>query len=108
MDYYPAQIIAKGVKIDRLHGIDKAQAIQRLKHGKDVYTTKSKANTLAKELSQGQGTWKDDAHVIGGYRHYHDVCHQHRSHIFFGEPHLPGGPDKEPKPTTIPNRGVRS
>ncbi|TBC89170.1 hypothetical protein [Rhizobium ruizarguesonis] len=87
MDYYPAQITSKGVKIDRRHGIDKARAIQRLKNGEDVYTTKSKANTLANELSQGQGTWKDDAHVIGGYRHFHDVCHRHRSHIFFGEPH---------------------
>ncbi|NKL15907.1 hypothetical protein GFL78_28975 [Rhizobium leguminosarum bv. viciae] len=90
MDYYPTQIISKGVnksvKIYRLHGIDKAQAIQRLKDGKDVYTTKSKANTLAKELSRGQGIWKDDAHVIGGYRHYHDVDHHYRSHIFFGEP----------------------
>ncbi|ANP90974.1 hypothetical protein [Rhizobium leguminosarum] len=90
MDYYPAQIISNGVnksvKIYRLHGIDKAQAIQRLKDGKDVYTTKSKANTLAKELSQGQGSWKDDAHVTGGYRHYHDVKHHYRSHIFFGEP----------------------
>ncbi|WP_392713775.1 hypothetical protein [Rhizobium ruizarguesonis] len=90
MYYYTAQIISKGankiVKIYRLHGIDKAQAIQRLKDRKDVYTTKSKANPLAKELSQGQGSWKDDAHVIGGYRHYHDVDHHYRSHIFFGKP----------------------
>lgn len=84
--YFPAKITSKGVKIDSA-GVDKAEAIQRLKKGKNIYTTKSKANTLANELSQGQGSWKHGSHVIGGYQHYHDVDHHYPSHIFFGEPH---------------------
>ncbi|MGO4486677.1 hypothetical protein [Rhizobium leguminosarum] len=101
-DYYRAQIKSKEVIIDRGRGIDKAEAMQRLKGGKDVYTTKSKANTLANALSQGQGTWKDNAHVIGGYQHYHDVTHKLRSHIFYGDPHFPEAagarkPDPEDK-----------
>ncbi len=80
-----AQITSKGVKIgDR--DIDKAEAIQRIRQGKDVWGTKSNAHTLAEALSDGQGSWKDAPHVEGGYRHYHDVSHHYQGHIFYGNP----------------------
>lgn len=87
-EYHRADIRNGQVVIDRAHTIDKKTALSRLRKGDSVYTTKSRAHTLAQALSEGNtAQWKDNAHVVGGYRHYHDATHQFAGHIFFGEPH---------------------
>lgn len=85
-EYYEAEVRSQKVLIGRQ--IDKSVAMARIRRGEDVYAgTKRMAHTLAEAVSEGQGSWKDAAHVAGGYRHYHDVSHQYRGHIFFGGPH---------------------
>lgn len=88
--YHKATLVPGGLQISPTADLEKPQAIIRLKkQGSDnsVYTTKSKAHTLATALSDGKkGTWRDDAHVPGGYKHYHDITHQYPGHIFYGEP----------------------
>lgn len=70
--------------------IEKPDAIVRIRKGLDVHADKKKAHSLALALSEGQGDWRDDPHVAGGYRHYHDVSHQYRGHIFYGGPNGEG------------------
>lgn len=65
--------------------IEKATAELRIKQGKDVYGTRRQAETLAEALSDGQGSMKHASHVIGGYKHFHDVNHNYKGHIFYGE-----------------------
>ncbi|MEW6982679.1 hypothetical protein AAD001_08510 [Colwelliaceae bacterium 6471] len=84
--FHAAQITSKGVKIDD-RKIDKSEASQRIRQGKDVWGSKSNANTLAESLSEGQGNMRHAPHVIGGYNHYHDISHHYTGHIFYGEPH---------------------
>lgn len=65
--------------------IDKATAELRIKKGKDVYGSRKQAETLAEALSDGQGSMKHAPHVIDGYKHFHDLNHNYRGHIFYGE-----------------------
>ena len=80
-----AQITSRGVKIgDR--NIEKADAVRRIKDGKDVWGTKSNAHSLAESLCVGQGSMRHAPHVLGGYHHYHDENHVYNGHIFYGGP----------------------
>ncbi len=88
-DYKKASIRNGQVIIADRATLSKKEAISRLKkpgNDNNVYTDRKKASSLADALSQGQGTWRDAAHVIGGYKHYHDVSHQYPGHIFYGQP----------------------
>lgn len=87
-DYFPADIRNGDVVVDHKHSMDKKRALSRLRKGDSVYTKKSNAHSLAKALSDGDtAQWKDGAHVMGGYKHYHDSSHKYAGHIFYGEPH---------------------
>ena len=69
--------------------LSKTEAIRLLKKhgaGNNVYTDRKKASSLADTLSQGQGTWRDAAHIVGGYKHFHDSSRQYPGHIFYGDP----------------------
>jgi hypothetical protein len=83
--FYAAQRTTNGVKINETT-IDKNEANRRIRQGKDVWGSKSNANTLAQALSDGQGNMRHAPHVIGGYKHYHDINHNYDGHIFYGEP----------------------
>lgn len=80
--YYIAERRAGGLNIK--NEIDKPQAIRRIRQGYDVYASRRNAHTLAEALSDGQGSWRDAPHFIGGYGHYHDVSHTYAGHIFYG------------------------
>ena len=90
--YHRATITSKGLLISPQADIEKTGAIRLLKkpgNENNVYTDRKKAHSLATALSEGKkGTWRDAAHLIGGYKHYHDVSHQYPGHIFYGEPSL--------------------
>jgi hypothetical protein len=83
--FHAAQRTTNGVKINETT-IDKNEANRRIRQGKDVWGSKSNANTLAQALSDGQGNMRHAPHVIGGYKHYHDINHNYDGHIFYGEP----------------------
>lgn len=85
-DYYKATIVGDALKINQRATLSKKEAISALRKGENVYTNKSKAHSLAIALSDGQGSWKHGAHIVGGYKHYHDVNHQYNGHIFYGNP----------------------
>ena len=85
-DYRRATIVGNNLKIDQKATLSKKQALSALRRGDNVYTNKSQAHSLSIALSQGQGSWKDGAHLIGGYKHYHDVSHAYAGHIFYGNP----------------------
>ena len=83
--FFKAQIVNNQVKIYNTHPIEKVDAIRRVKQGEDVWGTKRNAETLAEALSDGQGSMKHSPHVIGGYKHFHDINHKYNGHIFYGE-----------------------
>lgn len=69
------------------NNISKNEAMRRIKKGRDVMARSTRtAATLSEAVSQGQGEWRDDAHGSGMYRHFHDVKHEKRGHIFYGQP----------------------
>ena len=78
----------KGLEIGK--GISTKNAIERLKSGKDVFSsTKELAKKLRKKASNGGKVIKDKAHggKGSGYRdHYHDADRALDSHSFFGKP----------------------
>lgn len=82
---YEASLVGNQLRIGN-KTIEKKKAMERVRQGKNVYTTKSQAHTLSIALNEGGGAWKDGAHVVGGYKHYHDGSHQYAGHIFYGEP----------------------
>ncbi len=84
--YYEATRTVQGLKIGSAK-LEKKDAMRRIRNGQDVYTNKSMAHTLSSALSDGQGNWRDGAHVPGGYPHYHDANHDYYGHIFYGQPH---------------------
>lgn len=84
--YYEAWIDSRG-NVCFGRKISKKEAMARIRKDSVYAQTRRMAHTLAEAVSQGAGSWKDGAHVVGGYRHYHDVSHRFRGHIFFGGPH---------------------
>lgn len=84
---YKAAEIRNGRVVIFPNYISKKDAIQRIKQGQDVMAkTRSQAETLSTALSSGQSVWRDQAHLLGGYKHFHDGQHTYRGHIFYGQP----------------------
>lgn len=84
--FYKAYIKNDEVVIDQAHKIEKADAAKMIKSGKNVWGTKKNAHTLAESLCDGQGNMRHAPHVLGGYKHYHDINHNYSGHIFYGDP----------------------